>query len=107
MDIIFEVIVEFFAEIFCEGVLSASTEIVPYDKLPRDKREKYKFIVVLISVILLILLVIGGVMLLETKGKSERRIKTHEEIFIYHAYRCYDINSIHSMQLIKDRRTQR
>ena len=71
MDIIFEVIVEFFAEIFCEGFLSASTEIVPYDKLPRDKREKYKFIVVLISVILLILLVIGGVMLLETKGKSE------------------------------------
>ena len=71
MDIIFEVIVEFFAEIFCEGFLSASTEIVPYDKLPRVKREKYKFIVVLISVILLILLVIGGVMLLETKGKSE------------------------------------
>ena len=71
MDIIFEVIVEFFAEMFCEGFLSASTEIVPYDKLPRDKREKYKFIVVLISVILLILLVIGGVMLLETKGKSE------------------------------------
>ena len=71
MDIIFEVIVEFFAEIFCEGFLSASTEIVPYDKLPREKREKYKFIVVLISVILLILLVIGGVMLLETKGKSE------------------------------------
>ena len=71
MDIIFEVIVEFFADIFCEGFLSASTEIVPYDKLPRDKREKYKFIVVLISVILLILLVIGGVMLLETKGKSE------------------------------------
>ena len=71
MDIIFEVIVEFFAEMFCEGFLSASTEIVPYDKLPREKREKYKFIVVLISVILLILLVIGGVMLLETKGKSE------------------------------------
>ncbi len=71
MDVIFEVIVEFFAEMFCEGFLSASTEIVPYDKLPREKREKYKFIVVVISVILLILLVIGGVMLLETKGKSE------------------------------------
>ena len=71
MDIIFEAIVEFFAEIFGEGFLSASTEIVPYDKLPREKREKYKFIVVVVSVILLILLVIGGVMLLETKGKSE------------------------------------
>lgn len=71
MDIIFESIVEFFAEMFCEGFLSASTEIVPYDKLPREKREKYKFIAVVISVILLILLVIGGVMLLETKGKSE------------------------------------
>ena len=71
MDIIFEVLVEFFAELFCEGFLSASTEIVPYDKVPREKREKYKLIVVVISVVLLILLVIGGVMLLETKGKSE------------------------------------
>ena len=48
MDIIFEVIVEFFAEMFCEGFLSASTEIVPYDKLPREKRGKYKFIVVVV-----------------------------------------------------------
>lgn len=71
MDIIFEVIVEFFAEIFCEGFLSASTEIVPYDKLPREKREKYEFIVVVISVILLISLFIGVIMLLQTKGKSE------------------------------------
>ena len=71
MDIIFEGLLEFFAELFCEGFLSASTEIVPYEKLPRKKREKYKFIGVVISVILLILLVIGGVMLLETKGKSE------------------------------------
>ena len=71
MDIIFEAIVEFFAEVFGEGILSASTEAVPYDKLPREKREKYKFIVVVVSVILLILLIIGGVMLLETKGKSE------------------------------------
>ena len=71
MDIIFEVLVEFFAELFCEGFLSASTEIVSYDKVPREKREKYKLIVVVISVVLLILLVIGGVMLLETKGKSE------------------------------------
>ena len=71
MDIMFEGLIEFFAEIFCEGFLSASTEIVPYEKLPRKKREKYKFIVVVISVILFILLVIGGVMLLETKGKSE------------------------------------
>lgn len=71
MDIIFEVIVEFFAELFCEGFLSASTEIVPYDKLPREKREKYEFIVVVISVILLISLFIGVIMLLQTKGKSE------------------------------------
>ena len=40
MDIIFEVIAEFFAELFCEGFLSASTEIVPYDKLPREKKRK-------------------------------------------------------------------
>ena len=71
MDIIFEAIVEFFAEVFGEGILSASTEVVPYDKLPREKREKYKFIVVVVSVILLILLNLGGVMLLKTKGKSE------------------------------------
>lgn len=71
MDIIFDVIVEFFAELFCEGFLSASTEVVPYEKLPHEKLEKYKFIVVVVSVILLVLLVIGGVMLLETKGKSE------------------------------------
>lgn len=71
MDIIFEVIVEFFAELFCEGFLSASTEIVPYDKLPREKREKYEFIVAVISVILLIALFIGVIMLLQTKGKSE------------------------------------
>ena len=71
MDIIFEAIVEFFAEVFGEGILSASTEVVPYDKLPREKRGKYKFIVVVVSVILLILLILGGVMLLETKGKSE------------------------------------
>lgn len=71
MDIIFEVLVELFADLFCEGFLSASTEVIPYDELPREKREKYKFIVVVISVILLILLVIGGVMLLETKGESE------------------------------------
>ena len=71
MDTIFEAIVEFFAEVFGEGILSASTEVVPYDKLPREKREKYKFIVVVVSAILLILLILGGVMLLETKGKSE------------------------------------
>ena len=71
MDIIFEAIVEFFAEVFSEGILYASTEAVSYDKLPREKREKYKFIVVVVSVILLILLILGGVMLLETKGKSE------------------------------------
>ena len=71
MDIIFEVLVEFFTELFCEGFLSASTEIVPYDKLPREKREKYEFIVVVISVILLISLFIGVIMLLQTKGKSE------------------------------------
>lgn len=71
MDIIFEAIVEFFAEVFGEGFLSASTEAVPYDKLPREKRGKYKSIVVVVSAILSILLIIGVVMLLETKGKSE------------------------------------
>ncbi len=71
MDVIFEFLVEVFAEGICEGILSASTEVVPYEKLPREKREKYKFIVVVITVILLILLVIGGIMLFETKGKSD------------------------------------
>ena len=71
MDFVFEVLVEFFAELFCEGFLSASTEIIPYEKLPRKKREKYKFIVAAVSGVLLVLLVIGGIMLLETNGKSE------------------------------------
>lgn len=70
MDFIFDFLAELFAEIFCEGILSAGAEVVPYEKLPQEKREKYKFIAVVVSVILLILLVIGGVMLLETKGKS-------------------------------------
>ena len=71
MDIIFDFLVEIFAEGIIEGVLSASAEVVPYEKLPREKREKYKFIAVIVSVILLILLVVGGVMLLETKGESD------------------------------------
>ena len=71
MDTIFEGIIEFFGELFCEGFLSASTEFVPYEKMPKEKKNKYKFIVAAVSAILLGLLVIGGVMLLETKGKSE------------------------------------
>ncbi|MBR3836437.1 MAG: hypothetical protein IKJ69_06620 [Clostridia bacterium] len=71
MDLVCEVLVEFFAELFCEAFLSASTEIVPYEKLPRKKREKYKFIVAVVSVVLLVLLVIGGIILLETNGNSE------------------------------------
>ncbi len=71
MDFVCEVLVEFFAELFCEGFLSASTEIIPYEKLPRKKREKYKFIVTAVSGVLLVLLIIGGIMLLETNGKSE------------------------------------
>ncbi len=71
MDIIFEILAETFSEILLEGVLSASAEVVPYEKLPRKKKEKYKFIVAAVSTLLLILLIIGGVILLETKGKSE------------------------------------
>ena len=71
MDFIIEFLVEFFMEIFVGGFLSAGAEVVPYEKLSKKKKEKYKYIAVAVSAILLVLLIIGGVMLLETKGKSE------------------------------------
>ena len=71
MEFISEFFVEFFIEIFCEGVLSVGTEIVPYKKLPEAKRKKYKAIAVVTTFVLFVLLMVGGAMLLETKGKSD------------------------------------
>ncbi len=65
-----ELIFEFFAEIISEIVISASTEAIPYEKLPKRKRNKYRFIVAVITAVLLISLVVGVAMLLETKGGS-------------------------------------
>lgn len=65
-----ELIFEFFAEIIGEIVISASTEAIPYEKLPKRKRNKYRFIVAVITAALLISLVVGVAMLLETKGES-------------------------------------
>lgn len=72
MDVVFEMILEFFAELFCEGLTSVFTdEFVPYEELPRKKRERYNFIAGVISIVLFVLLIVGGIMLLETKGKSD------------------------------------
>lgn len=72
MDVVFEIIFEFFAELFCEGLTSVFTdEFVPYEELPRKKREKYKFIVFVVSVVMFVSLIVGGIILLETKGESE------------------------------------
>ena len=72
MDAIFEMLFEFFAELFCEVLSSAFTdEFVPYEKLPKKKRERYKFIVSIVSGVLFVSLIVGGGMLLGTNGKSE------------------------------------
>lgn len=72
MDVVFEMILEFFAELFCEGLTSVFTdEFVPYEELPRKKRERYNFIAGVISIVMFVLLIVGGIMLLETKGKSD------------------------------------
>ena len=72
MDVVFEMIFEFFAELFCEGLTSVFTdEFVPYEELPRKKRERYNFIAGVISIVMFVLLIVGGIMLLETKGKSD------------------------------------
>jgi lysylphosphatidylglycerol synthetase-like protein (DUF2156 family) len=65
-----EFIFEFLAELIGEIVISASTEAIPYEKLPKRKRKKYMFIVAVITAALLISLVVGIAMLLETKGES-------------------------------------
>lgn len=72
MDVVFEMILEFFAELFCEVLSSAFTdEFVPYEKLPKKKRERYKFIVSIVSGVLFVSLIVGGGMLLGTNGKSD------------------------------------
>ena len=72
MDVVFELVFEFLAELFCEGLTSVFTEaFIPYTELPRKKREKFEFIVCIVSIVMLVLLIIGGIMLLETNGKSE------------------------------------
>ena len=72
MDVAFEMILEFFAELFCEGLTSVFTdEFVPYEELPRKKRERYNFIAGVVSIVMFVLLIVGGIMLLETKGKSD------------------------------------
>ncbi len=66
-----EFIVEFFMELFCEGLLSVGAEVVPYEKLPKAKKQKYKIIAMVTTVLLFVLFMVGGAMLLETSGKSD------------------------------------
>lgn len=71
MDFIVDFFVEFFMEIVVEGFVSAGTEVVPYEKLPKGKKDAITVVAVIVSVLLLLSLIIGGVMLLETKGESD------------------------------------
>lgn len=71
MDFIVDFFVEFFMEIVVEGFVSAGTEVAPYEKLSEKKKDAITVVAVIVSVLLFLLLVIGGIMLLETKGESD------------------------------------
>ncbi len=66
-DIVFEFIFEFFIESFIELMANAYESVFPKKVAPKKKIE---FMCALISVVCLVVLVIGGVMLAETKGES-------------------------------------
>ena len=70
MEFIFEFFFELVVEIFGEAFFSAGGEFVPDEKLLGKKKKLVTGIVIVTSLVLLICLIIGGVMLLETKGTS-------------------------------------
>ncbi len=70
MEFVFDVLVEAIFEIFAEGFIALYLAFAPQKAMTEKSKKIIGYIFLAISVVLMVGLVIGAVVLLETKGQS-------------------------------------
>ncbi len=70
MEFVFEILFEFIYELLCEGLLNLYRAFLPSRVISPTAYKVVKAIAVIVSVLMFVLLFVGVILLIDTKGKS-------------------------------------